>query len=96
MQALRCQRSLGILSWELEHKLGVRRSAFMDPLGERALEEVNLAEAELAQLKHEQLLRDLLTTEEPTAEATARLQKLREDVARLTAKRPAESDEQQR
>jgi hypothetical protein len=66
----------------------------MNPLGERALEQVDLAEAELALLKHEQLLRDLLTTEEPTAEATARLQKLRDNVARLTAKRSTTTDKQ--
>jgi hypothetical protein len=66
----------------------------MDPLGERALKQVDLAEAELALLKQEQLLRDLLTTDEPTAEATARLKKLREVVARLTTQRSKTADEQ--
>ena len=58
----------------------------MDQLGERAFDQVELAEAELALLKQEHVLRDLITTDEPTAEAKARLEKLREIVARLSSK----------
>jgi hypothetical protein len=63
------------------------RLSDMDPAGERALEQVEIAEAELALLMQEPVLRDLLNTAEPTMEATARLQKLRDVVARLSGKR---------
>jgi hypothetical protein len=44
----------------------------MDIVFERALEELQLAEAELAVLKQEQVLRELLRCGQPTAEASAR------------------------
>lgn len=56
----------------------------MDPLGKRALTEVELAEAELAVLKQGHLLRELLNTQEPTEDAAAQLKRLREVVSHLS------------
>ena len=50
----------------------------MDEHSERALSQIDLAEAELAVLKQEGVLRNLLSTGAPTAEATAQLVRLRE------------------
>ena len=72
--------------------LGARGSAIMDRLGKRALEQVELADAEFALLREEQVLRDLLATNELTVEAAARIQRLRETVARLLAKRSQAAD----
>lgn len=58
----------------------------MDRLGQRALQQVELAEAELALLIEEQVLRDLLTPDEPSAECRERLQRLREVAANLAGK----------
>jgi lysyl-tRNA synthetase class I len=46
-----------------------------------------VAEAELAVAKQEKVLRELMRTEEPTEEARALLEELRENVARAVAKR---------
>ena len=52
------------------------RSASMDPAVAEALEHIEFAEAELAILKQEQVLRELVRTEEPTAEAIVLLREL--------------------
>ena len=52
----------------------------------RALRQVELAEAELAPLREEQVLRDLLATDEPSSESKERLRRLRAAVTRLTGK----------
>jgi hypothetical protein len=52
----------------------------MDIAAKRALEQIDLAEAELAVLKQEQVLREVLRKREPTAEATTVLQELRQAV----------------
>jgi len=57
----------------------------MDPETKHALDQIELGEAELAVLKQEQVLRELLSTGVPTADATARLAALREAVERLLA-----------
>jgi hypothetical protein len=57
----------------------------MDPEIKQALDQIELAEAELAVLKQEQVLRELLSTALPTADATARLATLRKAVERLVA-----------
>ena len=55
----------------------------MDEHSERALSEIHLAEAELAVLKQEGVLRNLLSTGAPTAEAVAQLARLRELVEKI-------------
>ena len=57
----------------------------MDRAAQQALEQLELAEAELAVIKQEQALRELLRLGEPTAEGTALLSKLRDAVERATA-----------
>lgn len=57
----------------------------MDVATRQAEEQLELADAELAVLKQEQVLRELLRTREPTAEGTALLKELRENVERLSA-----------
>jgi hypothetical protein len=57
----------------------------MDPEIKHALDQIELGEAELAVLKQEQVLRELLSTGLPTTEATARLAALRQAVERLLA-----------
>jgi len=57
----------------------------MDPETKHALEQIELGEAELAVLKQEQVLRELLSTGLPTADATERLAALRRTVERLLA-----------
>jgi hypothetical protein len=56
----------------------------MDTFVERAWVELQFAEAELAVLKQEQVVRELLRCDQPTAEATARLREFREAVERLS------------
>ena len=56
----------------------------MDKTGKDALEQVDIAEAELAVLKQEGLLRHILSTGEPTAEAVAQLARLRKVAASLS------------
>jgi hypothetical protein len=72
----------------------------MDLVIQRAREELQFAEAELAVLKQEQVLRELLRCGEPTAEATARLREFREAVERLSSRkreeRSAQSDSGER
>ena len=55
----------------------------MDPETKHALDQIELGEAELAVLKQEQVLRELLSTGLPTADATARLAALRNSVEQL-------------
>ena len=55
----------------------------MDKNGYRAQQQVELADAEFQVLKQEFALRHLLDTGEPTDEARAQLQRLRDTVARL-------------
>ena len=55
----------------------------MDKDGKEAHQQVDLAEAELAVLKQEGVLRHLISTGEPTAEAAAQLQRLRQLAANL-------------
>ena len=62
----------------------------MDIAGKRALGLVEEAEAELAVLKKEQVLRDVLNTAEPSGEATIRLREVREVVERASAVRKAQ------
>ena len=62
----------------------------MDIVAERAREELQFAEAELAVLKQDQVLRELLRCGEPTIEATARLRQFREAVERLSRRRRQE------
>jgi hypothetical protein len=62
----------------------------MDTVVERAREELQGAEAELAVLKQEQVLRDLVRSGEPTVEATARLRQLREAAERLSSRKREE------
>ena len=52
-----------------------------------ACEEIRVIEAELAVSKQEKVLRELMRTEEPTEEATALLEGLRQKVARAVAER---------
>jgi hypothetical protein len=72
----------------------------MDLVVEGAREELKFAEAELAVLKQEQVLRELLRCGEPTAEATARLCQFRQAVERLSSRkreeRSAQSDSGER
>jgi hypothetical protein len=79
-----------------ERNDGSSRLRCMDIVVERAREELQFAEAELAVLKQEQMLRELLRCGEPTVEATARLRQFREAVERLASRkreeRSAESD----
>jgi hypothetical protein len=58
----------------------------MDKAGMDALRQVDIAEAELAVLKQESLLRQLLADGEPTVEAEARLEGLRRTVADLSVR----------
>jgi hypothetical protein len=60
----------------------------MSPNEQAALDQLQLAEAELAVLKQELVLQHLLDTREPTDEARALLARLREAVARLTTPGP--------
>ena len=57
----------------------------MDDESKRVLSQIDLAEAELAVLKQEGVLRNLLATGEPTAEAVAQLARLRELVEKFAA-----------
>ena len=57
----------------------------MDHAARQALHQLELAEAELAVLKQEQVQRELLRMGEPTAVGTALLRELREAVERVTA-----------
>ena len=57
----------------------------MDEESKRVLSQIDLAEAEPAVLKQEGVLRNLLTTGEPTAEAVAQLARLRELVEKFAA-----------
>jgi hypothetical protein len=61
----------------------------MDKNGYRAQQQVELADAEFQVLKQEIALRHLLDTGEPTDEARAQLQRLRDTVARLVEKAAA-------
>ena len=62
---------------------------------EDALHQLELAEAELALLKQELVLQQLIDTREPTAEASRQLQRLREAVDRLVIRRaPSPKNEQ--
>ena len=62
---------------------------------EDALHQLELAEAELALLKQELVLQQLIDTREPTAEASRQLQRLRETVHRLVSRRaPSPKTEQ--
>jgi hypothetical protein len=56
-----------------------------------ALDQLHIAEAELAVLKQELVLQHLIDTREPTEEARRKLERLRRVVDRLTA-RPAADD----
>ena len=58
----------------------------MDDKTEKAISEIELAEAELAVLKQEGLPRNLLSTGAPTADAIAQLARLRELVAKIAAR----------
>ena len=58
----------------------------MDPIVSRALEHVDLGEAELAVMKQEQVIRELLSTGRSTAEAIALLQELQDAAATLAAR----------
>ena len=62
----------------------------MDTSGKEALAQIDIAEAELAVLKQEGVLRHLLSTGEPTVEAVAQLARLRKAVAGLVT--PSEHD----
>jgi hypothetical protein len=55
--------------------------------GPRAAAREEIVEAELAVGKQERVLRELMRTEEPTEEATALLEGLRQKVARAVAER---------
>ena len=66
----------------------------MDPVLEGAREELQFAEAELAVLKQEQVLRELLRCGQSTAEATARLRQFREAVERLSIRKREERSAQ--
>jgi hypothetical protein len=55
----------------------------MDPEIRQALDQIELATAELAVLKQEQLLRELIRARMPIAAATARLAMLEKAVERL-------------
>jgi hypothetical protein len=57
----------------------------MTPDEQAALNQVDLAEAELAVLKQELVLQHLIGTREPTEDARVVLQRLRDAVAKLTA-----------
>jgi len=52
-----------------------------------ACKEIRVIEAELAVSKQEKVLRELMRTDEPTEEATALLEGLRQKVARAVAER---------
>ena len=65
---------------EQEHKTSSRSQVAAD-------EQLSLAEAQLAVGNQEKVLRELMRTEEPTEEATALLEELREKVARAVARR---------
>ena len=52
-----------------------------------ARKQIRVIEAELAVSKQEKVLRELMCTEEPTEEATALLEGLRQKVARAVAER---------
>jgi hypothetical protein len=56
----------------------------MDRTGREAQQQVEIAEAELAVLKQELVLHELINTGEPTEAATALLQRLRRAVEQLT------------
>jgi hypothetical protein len=58
----------------------------VDDDSEKALLEIALAEAELAVLKQEGVLRNLLSTGAPSAEAIAQLARLRKVVEKMAAK----------
>ena len=57
----------------------------MTPTEQTALNQVELAEAELAVLKQELVLQHLIDTREPTEDARVVLQRLRDAVDKLTA-----------
>jgi hypothetical protein len=59
----------------------------MDLDEQEAFRQVELAEAELAVANQENVLRELMRTEEPTEEATALQEELRRKVARAVAER---------
>ena len=63
----------------------------MDPETKHALDQIELGEAELAVLKQEQVLRELLSTGLPTAHAAVRLAALTKAVKRLLAGSTAQS-----
>lgn len=67
----------------MELNNGSRVLGRMDPETKHALDQIELGKAELAVLKQEQVLRELLSTGLPTADATARLASLRKAVERL-------------
>jgi hypothetical protein len=79
------RRFLGLSKMRTELDNGNRVAGFMDPEIKHALDQIELGEAELAVLKQEQVLRELLSTGLPTADATARLAALRKAVERLLA-----------
>ena len=56
----------------------------MDKAGRVALHQLNIAEAELAVLKQEAVIRRLHSTDEPTAEAVAKLTQLHKTAADLS------------
>lgn len=62
----------------------------MSPNEQAARDLLELAEAELAVLKQEHVLRHLLDTGEPSDEARALLAKLRAAAARVAAARPVD------
>jgi hypothetical protein len=69
------------------------RSWAMSPNDQSVLDLLALAEAELAVLKQEHILRHLVDTGEPTKEARELLAKLREAVAKLTIARTNPGDD---
>jgi hypothetical protein len=77
-----------------ERNDGHTRLRCMDTVVERAREELQAAEAELAVLKQEQVIRDLLRRRKPTVEATARLRQLREAAESLPSRNREERSAQ--
>lgn len=57
----------------------------MDIAAQQAGDQLDLADAELAVLKQEHVVRELLRLGQPTAEGTELLRELREHVERVTA-----------
>ena len=64
----------------------------IDVKGAIVLREIELAEAELAVLKQEGVLRHLVTTQNPTAEPVEQLGRLRDVVKKLSTAEAPEAD----